>query len=107
VRRLVDDYRSLGDIKWGLLHAQPGSPILDSYERFGFQKPATTYKDFLECSEKNLKKREYPHWHRLEYPYLLPKDRSIFLESLDHFEQVNRLMKQRTTKKVPNAAKSI
>jgi hypothetical protein len=94
LQKLVQ-YRSLGEISWGWLHAQPGSPILESYAQHGLLASATTYKDFLSYSTLNLSQKEYPTWRNLVYPLFTYKDPKMSKATLAAFQKVNALVADR------------
>lgn len=82
-------YPSLGEIQWGWLHAQPGSPILETYAEFGLMPSATRYKEFMSFSKMNLSKPEYPGWRDLVYPLFTGKDPRLNRLTLAAFQQVS------------------
>ncbi len=95
VKRLTTDYKCLGEIQWGPLHAQPGAPIVGHAENFGMRSPATSYSDFLEFSRRNLEKPEYPDWRGLHYPFIYYQDLELFDASMKHYDEVNGYLRQR------------
>ncbi len=85
-------YPSLGDVQWGWLHAQPGSPILDTYAEFGLVASATRYQDFKSFSALNLSQKEYPGWRNMIYPLFSGKDAKLSRLTLAAFQKVTAMV---------------
>jgi hypothetical protein len=92
----LQQYPALSDIQWGWLHAQPGSPILETYAEFGLIPSAKSYKEFLGFSKLNLAKPEYPGWRDLVYPLFAGKDAKLSRLTLQAFQKVSALVGRRT-----------
>jgi hypothetical protein len=92
----LQQYPALGDVQWGWLHAQPGSPILETYAQFGLIPSATGYKEFLSFSKLNLAKPEYPGWRDVVYPLFTGKDARLSRLTLQAFQKLSAQIGRRT-----------
>ncbi len=93
------NYKMLGEIQWGRLHAQPGAPILEKCEKYDMKLLARTFEDFLKFSRFNLDMEEYPDWRNLKYPYILYNDAKLFAATLMNYQEVNGILKKRVLEK--------
>lgn len=90
VQRLMT-YPALGEVQWGWLHAQPGSPILTRYKDFGLLASATTYSEFMKYSKLNLAQKEYPTWRTLKYPLFIYTDMKMSRLTFAAFQEISAL----------------
>jgi acyl transferase domain-containing protein/acyl carrier protein len=75
--RIIASYANFKGIVWGRLHAQPGAPITTSSETYDMHSYATTFQDFLDYSQRNLREQEYPGLKTLHYPYIYFNDEDL------------------------------
>jgi len=106
---LIAGYQSLSELHWARLHAQPGAPLIaeaDSYQMHSF---ATTYRDFLEYSEKNFAPASrHQQLEFLNYPYIYFNNDSLNSKITLNFTENNQKMRRyRERKRIGNKTAKI
>jgi amino acid adenylation domain-containing protein len=87
--RLLARYSAIKTMDWGRLHAQPGAPIVDTYQKYNMQCYATTFEDFLHYSELNLKEEIYPILLTFHYPYIYSTDDQLNSQITKFYVDIN------------------
>jgi amino acid adenylation domain-containing protein len=91
---IMNAYTCFSELHWARLHAQPGAPLVQDPAKHHMHAFATTFKDFLEYSEKNFDRQApYPQMEFFQYPYIYFEDEKLN-SRVSRFHQQNHLKVQ-------------
>ncbi len=92
--KLLERYSSLKSMDWGRLHAQPGAPIVHTYEKYHMHCYAATCEDFLKYSQLNMEEDTYPVLLTFNYPYIYFKDDELNSIISKHYFDTNKRLEE-------------
>jgi len=97
---IMNTYSRFGELHWARLHGQPGASIIETAEDYNMHSAATTYEDFLKCSDLNFnRKLSYAQLDYFNYPYIYFKDEKLNSRISQHYSETTRRISQYRKKK--------
>ncbi|MBM4053793.1 MAG: hypothetical protein FJ264_03785 [Planctomycetes bacterium] len=94
IKNITDNFPSFNFLEFGRLHAQPGAPMLSTYEDFGMNVPALSFHDYYKVSEMNLEQGSYPDIGHLKYPQITYKDEKLNKAITLHSKNILMMMQR-------------
>lgn len=91
---LMQRYSCFAGLDWGRLAAHPGAPMIKRYEEFKMRPSASTYDDFLACSQRNLTADRYPSLGGLHRAYIYYEDDQLNAATSKFYAEVSADMEQ-------------
>jgi amino acid adenylation domain-containing protein len=92
--KLLERYSCLKSMDWGRLHAQPGAPIVQTYEKYDMHCYAAACEDFLKYSQLNMEEDTYPVLLTFNYPYIYFKDDELNSKISKHYYDANKRLEE-------------
>lgn len=94
IKNIIKNHPSFSTLEFSRLHAQPGAPMLSTYEDLGMNIPALSFQDYYKISKMNLEQEVYPDIDKMKYPQITYRDsklnKSIMLHSMNIFMMMQK-----------------
>ncbi len=100
LNKIINTYSCFGELHWARLHAQPGAPIIENFDRLQMNSFAASFNDFLEYSKRNFHRDAgFVNIENFDYPYIYFKDDQLNSRVTNFYLETNKMIAQHTRNK--------